>query len=359
MLAADRDAMAAQADQLARQLEMARSEITTLRGQVERLSLPPTTLEGLSERLQRMLRLAQEEASETKARADAEAGHIRAKAEEDARLLRARYDALLRDLDRRRAEMEAEHRAVLEKARDDAEALLRRAEDDRIRADAEAEQRRNQVEEDFEIAMAARRTKAMRILAEQEVTSKAEAERRVREATEEATQRRQDAIAEATARLRDATEEAHRRVREATEEANRRISHAGQRVVALRELRTKLSTQLYAARDLLADAHESLEKAAPALDPLPPEQSPALAGTPKPAEGNGRPPGDEPTKVFKPVAEVTGPPKEDWEPDDADMSASSGGPTAVRPPADQPTRPVAKPANRPANRPPAQRAARR
>ncbi len=85
LLAADRDAAVSQAADLARQLEIARSDKDDLRGQVERLSLPPTTLEGLSERLQRMLRLAQDEATETKARAEAEAGHIRAKAETDAK----------------------------------------------------------------------------------------------------------------------------------------------------------------------------------------------------------------------------------------------------------------------------------
>jgi chromosome segregation ATPase len=60
LLAADRDAAVSQTLDLARQLEAARSEISEIRNQVERLSLPPTTLEGLSERLQRMLRLAQD-----------------------------------------------------------------------------------------------------------------------------------------------------------------------------------------------------------------------------------------------------------------------------------------------------------
>jgi len=60
MLTADRDAAIAQAGDLARQLEIARGEIADLRGQVDRLAQPPTSVEGLSERLQRMLRLAQD-----------------------------------------------------------------------------------------------------------------------------------------------------------------------------------------------------------------------------------------------------------------------------------------------------------
>src|SRR5690606_7775583 len=98
MLMSDRDAAISQADDLARQLEAARIEIDDLRGQVERLAQPPTTIEGLSERLQRMLRLAQEEASDTKARAEAEASHIRAKAESDASAMRARYEQMLTEL---------------------------------------------------------------------------------------------------------------------------------------------------------------------------------------------------------------------------------------------------------------------
>ena len=97
LLAADRDAAVSQTSDLARQLEAARSEISELRNQVERQSLPPTTLEGLSERLQRMLRLAQDEANEIKARAEAEGGHTRAKAEADAGVLRQRYETLIQE----------------------------------------------------------------------------------------------------------------------------------------------------------------------------------------------------------------------------------------------------------------------
>ena len=300
MLAADRNNVASQADDLARQLETSRTEIAELRGQVERLSLPPTTLEGLSERLQRMLRLAQDEAGETTARAEAEAGHIRAKADADGNELRQRYEKLLADLDVRKVEMETEHRGVLEQARDEAEMIARQAEDERMRADAEAKQRRVQIEEDFEIAMASRRTESMRSLAETEATSKAEAERRVRDATDEAAKRRQDAINESTARLKEATDEAHRRVTEATVEANRRITHAAQRVTALRQLRTKVADQLNAARALIADAHLSLEKAAPALDPLPDERPEDKKSAPAPTKGE--------------TEAAAGPPKEHWEP---------------------------------------------
>ena len=298
LLASDRDAAVSQNADLAKQLEQSRSQIDELRGQIERLSLPPTTLEGLSERLQRMLRLAQDEATETKARAESEAGHIRSKAEADANELRQRYESMINDQNQRRTAMEAEHTALIDKTRADAAEAERVATAERARLDAQAEQRRNTVEEDFEIAMAGRRTEAMRALAEQEATSKAEAERRVREATEEATRRRQDSITDANARRQQATDEANRRVREATDEANRRINHAAQRVGALRQLRASVANQLHTARDLLSDANLQLDNAAPVLDPLPEET--------RPKQGPG------PDQQAKPSP--LGPPKEQWEP---------------------------------------------
>jgi cell division septum initiation protein DivIVA len=300
LLAADRNAAAAQAAELTAQLEGARTTIDDLRGQVERLSLPPTTMAGLSERLQRMLRLAQEERDETRAKAEAEAEAIRAKAEADSASLRERYEKQLAELDERRAAMEAEHTGVLEKARAEAAEITAKAEAERTRLDTEAEQRRTAVEEDFEIAMASRRTESMRALATQEATSKSEAERRVREATEEANRRRHESKTEATARLQEAADEANRRVREATEEANRRIAHAAQRVNALRQLRIKVAQQLQAARDLVTDAHESLELAAPAFDPLPEETPDKPAPAPRP---------------------VVAPVKENWESDTKAVSA--------------------------------------
>ncbi len=330
LLHTDRNAAVSQAADLAKQLESSRSELSEMRGQIDRLSLPPTTLEGLSERLQRMLRLATEEADETKSRAEAEAGHIRAKAEADASVLRQRFDKQIADLDARRAAMEAEHRGVLEKARADAEQTVAAAKAEAARLEAASELRRTTIEDDFEIAMAARRTESMRALAEQEATSKAEAERRVREATEEANRRRHDAITESTARLQEATGEAHRRVREATEEANRRITHAAQRVAALRQLRARVADQLHSARDLIADAHVQLADAAPVLDPLPEERAVRTI--------DGTPADESPTRTMIPVA---GPPKEHWEPNEVEPERAPGA-QAERPA--EPGKPAPSPA---------------
>jgi len=311
ILAADRNAAAAQAAELTSQLEVARTTIDDLHKQVERLAQPPTTLEGLSERLQRMLRLTQDECEEMRAKAAAEAEHVRAKAEAEADELRSRYEIQLKELDERRIAMEHEHRGVLEKARAEASEITEAATLASAAAEAEALSRRAQVEEDFEIAMASRRTESMRALAEQEATSKSEAERRVREATEEANRRRHDAITESTARLQEATGEATRRVREATEESNRRINHAAQRVASLRKLRAKVAEQLHSARELVVDAHAYLENAVPAFDPLPDELEEATKPSPAPRDA---------------AAAAGGLPKERWE--------TSGNPDEVPIPPD-------------------------
>jgi hypothetical protein len=340
LIAADRDAAMSQAADLARQMERARTDLDELRGQVNRLSLPPTSLEGLSERLQRMLKLAQEEASDTRARAETDAVHIRSRSEADGAALRNRYQNLIAEVDGRRVELETEHRELVEKSQAEFAARTKQADDERIKADADAEARRNQVEEDFEIAMAARRTEAMKALATQEATSKAEAERRVRDATDEAdrirTQVNEEAThlraqlaeqersskAESEQRLRDATEEAariramvaeeqrtskaeaERRVREATEEANRRrhdalteaqarlqdaADEANRRVREATEEATRRTNQAHARvealrtlriqiADQLRAATTLINNATPALEPLTEEQAAVRSG---------------------------------------------------------------------------------
>src|SRR3954469_25634073 len=61
ILTADRDAAVAQAGELARALDHHRAHVEELRPQDDHLAVPPDTMEGLSERLQRMLRLTQDE----------------------------------------------------------------------------------------------------------------------------------------------------------------------------------------------------------------------------------------------------------------------------------------------------------
>ncbi|MGH2886039.1 MAG: chromosome segregation protein, partial [Solirubrobacteraceae bacterium] len=237
LMAADRDAAVSTAQDLTRQLERTRTELEEMRRQVHRLSLPPSTLEGLSERLQRMLRLAQDEASETKARAEAEAGHIRARAEADATSLHTRYQKLIAELDGRRTEMEGEHRAVMSKAAAELATKAKEAEAERARADAEAAAKHKQAEDDFEVAMSARRAEAMQVLDDQLAAKKTDTEQRLREATEQATsirtqitEEQRTSKADAEQRLREATEQATSIRTQVTEEQRTSKADAEQRL---------------------------------------------------------------------------------------------------------------------------------
>ena len=105
-LAGDREAVVSQAEQLAKLLEEARAENRELQLRVDRISRSPVELDGLANRLVRMVELAKEESADLSARAH--------------------------------------------------------------RADQKAEQRRRQIEQDFELAMATRRAEVARDVAHKE-----------------------------------------------------------------------------------------------------------------------------------------------------------------------------------------------
>ena len=124
VLAADRDAATANAREIAAHLDESRDEISELRSEIDRLSVPPTTVQGMSERLGRMLQLASDEASEIRAEAAAEAAEtvsvarqeaeqLKAEAETEAQRVRkeAREAAAKTISDAQRQEREAQQRA--------------------------------------------------------------------------------------------------------------------------------------------------------------------------------------------------------------------------------------------------------
>ncbi|MBS9372929.1 hypothetical protein [Rhodococcus sp. B50] len=229
--ATDRDAAAAQARDLARQLENARNEIDELRKDVDRLSVPPTTAEGMSDRISRMLRLASDEASELRARAEADAAEMISLAEQEGIRLRGDYEKKLAELEDTRVAFAAEHERTMIAARAEGERIVAAARAEAERLAAEAEAKREQVQQDFEITMAERRTKLLGALDELERTSKAEAERR----------------------LEEATQEAERRLTQATEQSERKVSNARDLTEELRVLRGRILGQLDAVREQLDD----------------------------------------------------------------------------------------------------------
>ncbi len=204
MLAEDRDSALGQVADLSQQLEQARADIDSLQRQLDEQARMPIDETTLSDRLHRMVRLAKDEAAEVTASARAAAEHEWARSEQSAAELRNRYEQLVAEADEWRRQSEQQRTEMLQRTREDVQRMADEAEQHRRRLDAEAEQRRSQIEHDFEVSMAARRDEEMRVLAERERTSRADAERLVREATAEAQRRtrRADEYAETMLRLR-------------------------------------------------------------------------------------------------------------------------------------------------------------
>ena len=203
ILVTDREAALDQSAQLARELDDARAHAEQLRAEVRSLVRSPQSVPGLSQRMRSMLRMAEHEAGEMLQRAEQE-------------------------ISRARAELEAERE---------------RAERERAALWADSESRREEVEQDFTIAMNRRRSEALTRLAE-------ERERLAREV--HATRVR--AAAQARAHL----EQARARAQTITAEACRRVHE-------LVELRSRVIEQL-------GGAHSTLEEVLTALQPVPEER---------------------------------------------------------------------------------------
>ncbi|MBY8863911.1 hypothetical protein K7711_46130 [Nocardia sp. CA2R105] len=227
--ATDRDAAAAQARNLAAQLEDARDEIDELRKEVDRLSVPPTTAEGMSDRISRMLRLASDEASEVRAQAQAEAAEMVSIAEQQATEMRGKYESLLAETKEKREALEIEFEQTLANARTESAKIVEAATAEADRLTKEAEAKRKAAQQDFEVSMADRRTKLTRAMEELEATSRSDAAQRIK----------------------DATDESNRLVGNATQQADRKIAHAKELAEEMRVLRGRVLAQLLGIRGQL------------------------------------------------------------------------------------------------------------
>jgi hypothetical protein len=257
----DRAEAMAQAADLRKLLEMTRQDLEESRTRVERLEMSPSTTAGATERLHRMLMLAEDESAELRIRADREVtslrqrtevelAELRAEAEREVAQRRAEVEEQSRqareaaarrtaeldqrevDLERRTAEMEAHHVqrraqvdaecvAAMEQAQLDADILLEETAEQCNKLEAESEQRREKAQTFFDLTMSRRRNEAAQHLAEQESMAKARGEFVVKVASRE---------------------------------AQRRIAEIQQHAEELKELRRTVATQLSAARSALAAA---------------------------------------------------------------------------------------------------------
>jgi cell division septum initiation protein DivIVA len=254
LTATDRDAAATQARNLANQLEDARDQIASLQDDVDRLSVAPTTAEGMSDRISRMLRLASDEASEVRARAQSEAAEVVSIAEQDATAMRASCEAQLAEIQEKRSALEIEYDQTLASARTEAARIIEAAQSEASRLSAESEARRKAVQHDFEVTIAERRTSLTRALEDLETTTKAEARQRVK----------------------DATEEAQRIVETANHQADRRIAYSKELAEELRVLRGRVLAQLLGIRgqlDSVPAMLASVNREAELLDSGPAQRS--------------------------------------------------------------------------------------
>ncbi|KAA9157739.1 cellulose-binding protein [Amycolatopsis acidicola] len=203
VVTADRDAALSQRDDLAAELERTRAALSRLQARFDRVCRTPPSVDGLTDRLRRMVELAQDEAGEITARARTAAENQWAAAQEAAGQLRARHLTLLRELDHRRAELEREHRDLLARTRADVEALTTQAHAERAALDTQAARRRAAIERDFQRDLQSRRAAAERDIAELRATARAEADAMLSEARQ-AVQQLHHIRDDVLAQLRDA-----------------------------------------------------------------------------------------------------------------------------------------------------------
>jgi hypothetical protein len=266
----DRAEALAQAADLRKLLEMTRSDLDAARARIERLEMSPNTTSGASERLHRMLTLAEDEANDLRVRAEhdvaalrerteAEVAERRRQVEEELAAQRAEADAHARDqreaanqraaeldqrevdLERRQAEVEAHLRARAEqveaecaaamaKAEQDGDQLLREAAERCAQLEAESDAKRAKAQNFFELTVNRRRKEAEQHFAEQEELAKARA----------------------AFLIKLAAREAHRRIDEIQRQAD-----------DLRELRHTVAAQLAAARVALDEASDRVPNLIP------------------------------------------------------------------------------------------------
>ncbi|MFT7840078.1 hypothetical protein Q5530_28380 [Saccharothrix sp. BKS2] len=238
----DRDEALAQAGDLRKLLEMTRHDLEDARTRVERLERSPGTTVGATERMHRMLLMAEDEANELRLNAEHEVESLRQRTEvELAERVReveaqiaarcAEADAYTREqreianrraaemdqreisLERHRGEVEAHLRARVEeidaecaaalaRAGEDADRLLRETAERCEGLEAESDAKRAKVQNFFELTMNRRRHEAEQHFAEQEELAKARAAFLIKLAAREA-RRRIDEIQRRTDELRE------------------------------------------------------------------------------------------------------------------------------------------------------------
>ncbi len=230
---ANGDATNQRLSEVTAQLQAAHHEVDQLRSQLDNLAKEPVSMTGLSNRMQRMIRLAEEEAAEIRARANADAEKVTANAA-------AMTAATAAERDRFDAERERTRRQLADQVRDMLSEATTEAENTRAAAVAESQAR-----------IAAATAEAERLV----LTATEESRSTLTAAREEATATLASARNEATATLTAARNEASATLTSARAEATATLTaaraEAEQTVTSAREEADALTAAATAERERL------------------------------------------------------------------------------------------------------------
>jgi cell division septum initiation protein DivIVA len=218
------------------ELAESRSEVERLTAHVAELSTIPSTVDGMSDRLQQMVRVAQDEVNDMRARATRGAAQILSMAQAEA-------DELVDGSRQQRREFEAEQhqaqdelRVRLEESRTRLAQMREEADGQRARLDAELAERRSREEQSLASDIAERRDVLMTELGAQEKRQREEAQRIVDAAS-----------TEARAVLAEAAAEAER----SRTQLRDHVSRGQEELEQLRALQHQIAEQLTGVRSLL------------------------------------------------------------------------------------------------------------
>jgi chromosome segregation ATPase len=249
-----------------------RAELERLRTQVAELSIIPHTVDGMSERLQQMVRIAQDEVNDMRSRATTSAAQVLTLAQAEADELRERSVSERREFEEERRAAEESLRAQLDETQTRLDQLRHDSDGQMARLDAELADRRSRAEQGLAAEIDQQRTTMQQELAALEARHKEEAARILEVANQDA-----------RTRLAEATQEAQR----VRAESRNDIAAAQRELEELRVLQHQISEQLTSVRALLdwtlpqisAGARGQSDasrpgQSAPAALPIPAQSSP-------------------------------------------------------------------------------------
>lgn len=218
------------------ELAEARAEVDRLTAHVAELATVPTTVDGMSDRLQMMVRVAQDEVNDMRTRATRGAAQVLSMAQAEADELKEASQQERRRFEAEQRVAEDEVAARLEDSRVQLQALREEADGRRTRLDAELAERRAHDEQALATELAERRDAMLAELAGQEKRQRDEAQRIV------------DA---ASVRARGLVTEAGAEADRERSQTREQVARAAEELDQLRALQHQVAEQLSGVRSLL------------------------------------------------------------------------------------------------------------